>query len=253
MSPIHRSSLLMLFEPKLIEGRLVKRYKRFLADVSLPDGSVITAHCPNTGAMTGCMQPGSRVWLRFSDNPRRKLAYTWELVESSGALVCIHSSRANGLVEEALVAGRIEELQGFIELRREARFGVENSRADFLLHFDKGPCYVEVKSVTLLRRRRIGLFPDTVSARGSKHLRELIEVKRRGGRAVLCFVAMHNAIGEVRPADQVDPLYGVALREAQQAGVELLAYGVAVSEQQLLVTSALPIRLCPPLIPTSSG
>jgi sugar fermentation stimulation protein A len=194
--------------------------------------------------MTGCMQPGSRVWLCFSDNPRRKLAYTWELVEAAaGALVCIHSALANGLVEEALTAGRIRELQGFSELRREARFGVENSRADFLLHFDSGPCYVEVKSVTLLWQRGIGLFPDTVSVRGSKHLRELITVVRGGGRAVLCFVAMHNAIEEVRPADQIDLLYGRTLREAQQAGVEVLAYGVDVSEQQLFVTSALPIRL----------
>lgn len=233
----------MKFEPQLVEGRLVKRYKRFLADVVLADGSLVTAHCPNTGAMTGCKEPGSRVWLRFSDNPKRKLAYTWELVEvDAGKLACIHSALANEVMEEALLAGRIAELQGFSELRREARFGVEKSRADFLLHFGAEPCYVEVKSVTLLWQRGVGLFPDAVSARGSKHLRELMQVVGGGGRAVLCFLAMHNAIKEVRPADEIDPLYGETLRQARRAGVEILAYGVAVSARQLQVSSPLPVR-----------
>jgi sugar fermentation stimulation protein A len=233
----------MKFEPQLVKGRLVKRYKRFLADVILEDGSLVTAHCPNTGAMTGCKEPGSPVWLRFSDNPKRKLAYTWELVEvDTGNLACIHSALANDVMEEALLAGRIAELQDFSELRREVRFGMENSRADFLLHFGAESCYIEVKSVTLLWQHGVGLFPDAISARGSKHLRELMQVAAGGERAVLCFLAMHTAIKEVRPADEIDPIYGETLRQAGRAGVEILAYGVAVSARQLQLSSALPIR-----------
>lgn len=236
----------MLFEPALIEGRLVKRYKRFLADVTLADGTLVTAHCANTGAMTGCADPGSRVWLRPSDNPRRKLAYSWELIETrEGALACIHSARANGLLEEALLADGVAELSGFSQLRREARFGVENSRVDFLLHFGDLPCYVEVKSVTLLSRQGVGLFPDTVSTRGSKHLRELIEVKRAGARAVLCFVVMHSGIEEVRPADKIDTVYGGTLRRAHAAGVEVLAYGVSISLAGLRLAGALPCVVSP--------
>lgn len=236
----------MEFESPLLEGRLQKRYKRFLADVRLNDGTLVTAHCPNTGAMTGCMDSGSRVWLRHSDNPKRKLAYSWELLETAtGAGVCIHSARANGLLEEALQTERVPELAGYSELRREVRYGVEKSRTDFLLHYGETPCYVEVKSVTLLAEDGIGLFPDAVSERGTRHLRELIEVKRSGARAVLCFVVMHEGISQVQPADDIDPLYGETLRRAQQEGVEILAYGASIKPEALELTRALPVVLPP--------
>lgn len=232
----------MRFEAALLEGRLEKRYKRFLADVRLADGVLVTAHCPNTGAMTGCKDAGSRVWLRPTDNPKRKLKYSWELVETAdGALACIHSARANDLLAEALAADAVAPLAGYTAMQREARFGRENSRADFLLHYGEQPCYVEVKSVTLARDGGIGLFPDAVSSRGTRHLRELIEVRREGARAVLCFVVMHGAIREVRPADEIDPLYGETLREARAAGVELLAFGTRISAEEISLDAALPV------------
>lgn len=232
----------MDFDPPLVEARLQQRYKRFLADVQLPDGSLLTAHCPNTGAMTGCMDADSRVWLQPSSNPRRKLSATWEVVETAdGDLACIHSSRANALVEEALDGGLLEPLCGYTQLRREVRYGSEKSRVDFLLQFADGPCYVEVKSVTLAGPAKTGMFPDAVSARGTRHLRELIAMRQDGARAVLCFVVMHNGIESVRPADHIDPLYGETLREAQRAGVEIIACRALVGVENIAVTSMLSV------------
>ena len=231
------------FDPPLLEGRLIARYKRFLADVELPHGQVVTSHCPNTGAMTGCQTPGSRVWLQPSRNPQRKLSSTWELVQTEdGSLACIHSARANKVMEKALLDGSIPGLTGFGKLRREVRYGKENSRADFMLEFGGDACFVEVKSVTLAADA-IGLFPDAVSTRGTRHLRELMEVKRQGARAVLCFVVMHNGVDEVRPADQVDPTYGTTLRLAYASGIEVIACRAQVSVTQIQVAGMLPVVL----------
>ncbi len=230
------------FEPPLLPGRLVRRYQRFLADVQLNDGQVVTSHCPNTGAMTGCQTPGSRVWLQPSSNPRRKLATTWELVEAGdGNLACIHSARANGVFEQALLEGLVPGMTGFDKLQREVRFGSEKSRADFMLEFAGVPCFIEVKSVTLADGHGTGFFPDAVSARASRHLRELMAVKREGARAVLCFVVMHNGIEKVCPADRVDPQYGATLRSAAAEGVELMACRARVCESQIAITGALPV------------
>ncbi len=230
------------FDPPLVQGRLIRRYQRFLADVELQDGQLVTCHCPNTGAMTGCQTPGSRVWLQPSDNPRRKLPTTWELVQTAeGNLVCIHSARANKVMEQALLDGSVPGLTGFDKLLREVRYGSEKSRADFMLEFGGAPCYVEVKSVTLDAGNGTGLFPDAVSKRASRHLRELMAVKRDGARAVLCFVVMHNGIERVCPADQIDSLYGAALRAAQVEGVELLACRAHVSESHIEMTGVLPV------------
>ncbi len=231
------------FDPPLVPGRLVRRYQRFLADVELGDGELVTSHCPNTGAMTGCQTPGSRVWLQPSNNPRRKLATTWELVETSSGLACIHSARANRVLEQALLDGAVPDLEGFDKLQREVRFGGENSRADFLLDFAGKPCFMEVKSVTLAIGGGVGLFPDAVSKRACRHLRELMAVRRDGARALLCFVVMHNGIEEVYPADQIDPQYGETLRVAQTQGVELLACRARVSESQIAITGTLPVVL----------
>lgn len=229
--------------PALVEGVLLKRYKRFLADIELDDGRIITAHCPNTGAMTGCAEPGSRVWLSVSDNPKRKYRHSWELVETAGGyLACIHSARANALAEEAIERGVIKELQGYQSLRREVRFGEEGSRIDILLEQAGGPsCYVEVKSVTLLLEQGLGVFPDAVSDRGRKHLRELATMALQGQRAVLLFAVLHKGIDRVAPADQIDARYGEAFREAIQAGVEVLAYQAQITATQISLQAPLKV------------
>lgn len=232
----------MNFDQPLLKGILLRRYKRFLADVELADGTVITAHTPNTGSMLGCCTPGSRVWLRDSGNPKRKYRHGWELVEAEpGILVGINTGLANGLVEEAIGAGVIGELGGYRDLRREVRYGRENSRIDILLRHDNRPdCYVEVKNVTLARDD-VAFFPDAVSKRGSKHLRELEAVSRDGGRAAIVFCVQRGDAAEFRPADDIDDEYGKALRRAMAGGVEALAYRAAVSEHGIRLESPLPV------------
>ncbi len=221
----------------LIEGTLVRRYKRFLADIELPSGELITAHCPNTGSMKNCTESGARVWLSTSDNPKRKYRHTWEyLMTARGDVIGINTGRANTLVEEALRSGVIEELRAFDHLRREVKYGSENSRIDFLLDDSTAPegavsqAYVEVKSVTLLENppsSGIGYFPDAVSDRGAKHLRELMAIATTGeAKAVLLFCVQHTGIQEVRPAEHLDPVYAELLRQSFDRGVQLLAYKV---------------------------
>lgn len=236
----------MRFPEPLVGARLLKRYKRFLADVTLDDGTAVTAHCPNTGSMLGCQTPGSRVWLSRSDNPKRKYPHTWELVElDDGVLVGINTGRSNALVREAIEAGVIGELVGYEEIRAEVRYGSERSRADFLLTGSEGECYVEVKNVTAAVEGGIALFPDAVSARGSKHLRELMGVVRDGGkRAVLCFCVQRTDVNEVRPADDIDPTYGRALREAIDAGVEAIAYRAELHPGAVVLAERVPV-VCP--------
>jgi len=209
--------------PPLVAGRLVKRYKRFLADVTLDDGRLVTAHSANTGSMMGCAEPGSRVWLSESDNPKRKLAFTWELVEAApGVVVCIHTGRANALVEEAIRAGVLPALAGARAIRREVRYG-KNSRIDLLVESGHGPpCHVEVKNVTLVRDGR-ALFPDAVTVRGTKHLHEMTEVVRDGGRAAMVYCVPRADARGLSPADDIDPVYAAALRTAVAAGVEAYA------------------------------
>lgn len=177
----------MQFSSPLKSATLVKRYKRFLADVVTPEGETLTLHCANTGAMTGCAEPGDTVWYSTSDNPKRKYAHSWELTQTrTGHFICINTLRANELVKEALALGNIAQLQGYDSLRSEVRYGEENSRIDFLLESETKPaCYIEVKSVTLLTDG-CGYFPDAVTTRGQKHLRELQSVVEQGLRAVYC-------------------------------------------------------------------
>lgn len=227
----------------LVEGRLIRRYKRFLADVALAGGAVVTAHCPNTGSMLGCAEPGFRVWLSRSENPKRKYPLTWELVEvAAGVLVGINTGRSNALVREAVENGTISELSGYPSIRNEVRFGSENSRADLLLSGgDRRRCFVEVKNVTAAVSGGIALFPDAVTARGTKHLRELAGVVADGGRAVLCFSVQRQDAGEVRPADDIDPLYGRTLRKALAAGVEAVAYRAEVSTAAIRLLWRIPL------------
>ena len=233
----------MQFDPILEEGRLIKRYKRFLADIECAGGSVVTAHCANTGSMKNCMAEGARVWFSRNDDPKRKLKASWELVETPhGRVACINTGRANRLVEEALQAGIITELAGFTQLRREVKFGEENSRADFCLMFDQQSVIVEVKSVTLgFAESDIAAFPDAVTARGTKHLRELTALAASGQRAVLIYCVNLTGITAVRAAAEIDPGYAAALAEAQAAGVEVLAYGTTMSASEISVTHPLVI------------
>lgn len=216
----------MNFPEPLVEGRLIRRYKRFLADVRLLDGTEVTAHCPNTGSMMGCQPDEARVWLSRSDNPKRKLQYTWELVETSpGMLACINTARPNAQARAAVEGGRISELKGYGSCRSEVKYGEEKSRIDLLLsdHDSQPDTWVEVKNVTLAEDGQ-GFFPDAVTTRGQKHLRELMAQVARGDRAVLFFVVNHTGIETVRPADHIDPTYGQLLREACDTGVEVIAY-----------------------------
>lgn len=238
----------MEFATPLIPGTLIKRYKRFLADVTLDDGSVITAHTPNTGSMRGCCEPGSRVWLRDTQNPDRKYPLSWELVEvasaeSVGTLVGINTHLSNQLVEEAIENKVITELAGYATRRREVKYGAEKSRIDLLLEDTHKPdCYVEVKNVTLVEKG-IAYFPDAVSTRGTKHLRELMAMHEAGYRAVLVFCLQRNDAKRIRPADDIDPEYGNTLRLAHKAGVEILAYSAEPSPLGIQLTYPVALEL----------
>lgn len=236
----------MRFDQPLRPATLQRRYKRFLADVTCDDGSEMTVHTPNTGAMTGCAEPGSRVWLRDSGNPKRKYRYSWEMTENlQGVMVGINTGLVNRLVREAIDNGTIAELQGYGELREEVRYGSERSRIDLLLQDAGRPdCYVEIKNVTTCDPDSHGFFPDAVSARGTKHLRELMGVVADGGRAVLCFCVQRGDVQAVRPADEVDPLYGKTLREALAAGVEAIAYRARVTPEEVVLECRVPV-VCP--------
>ena len=235
----------MLFEPPLEQGRLLKRYKRFLADIETASGELLTIHCPNTGSMFNCMQEGGAVWFSRNDDPTRKLPGTWELSETpQGRLACVNTARANALVEEALRAGVLSELNGFTALRREVPYGEERSRIDFRLEYPDGPAYVEVKSVTLgYADSNVAAFPDAVTERGAKHLRELAALARNGVRAVQLYCVNLSGVEAVRPALEIDPRYAAALGEAVAAGVEVLAYGVEISPRQIQVVRRLAVQL----------
>jgi sugar fermentation stimulation protein A len=234
----------MRFDPPLTEGRLERRYKRFLADVAI-DGRVETVHCPNPGSMLGLAEPGARVWISRSANPARKLALTWELVEARGALVGINTAFANALVAEALANGRIPELAGYREIRREVPYG-ERSRVDFRLAGAGRPsCYVEVKSVTLARLPPEAEFPDSVTARGARHLAELEACRRRGERAVMLFLAQRPDCTRLAIAGDIDPAYARAFAAAIRAGVEVLAYACRLSPEAIEI--ARPLTFRPPM------
>ncbi|MBF7144559.1 MULTISPECIES: DNA/RNA nuclease SfsA [Pseudomonas] len=235
----------MRFDPPLEPATLLKRYKRFLADIELPDGSQLTVHCPNTGSMLNCMAPGCRVWISRSNDPKRKLPGTWEMVETpQGRLACINTARANRVVEEALLAGAIPELAGFTQLRREVRYGQENSRVDFHLMYPDGEAYVEVKSVTLgFEGGVVAAFPDAVTQRGARHLRELAALASRGTRAIQLFCVNLTGVEAVRPAWEIDDAYAQALRWAVGEGVEVLAYGVHLSTEEIFIDRRLALHL----------
>ena len=234
----------MNFDSPLIKGKLIQRYKRFLADITLDDGQQITAHCANTGAMTGCMPVGANVWLSISDNPKRKYAHSWQLVEvKPGVLACINTGLTNKLAHEAFKQNQISELVGFDSCRSEVPYGEEGSRVDFLLTFAEQKVYVEVKHVTLSTEQGVGSFPDAVTKRGQKHLRELIQQVKSGDRAVLLFIIMRTDVNLVKPADNIDAEYGRLLRKAVKEGVEVIAYGAKIDTMGMSIDRAIPVLL----------
>ena len=243
----------MKFVTPLVAGLLIRRHSRFLADVELDCGQKITAHTSNTGSMMGCQEPGSRVWLSVSNNPDRKYAHTWEIIEVSSegnpVLVGINTQLSNKLVAEGIGSNVIVDLQGYDAIRTEVKYGEENSRIDLLLTSSvktgaegKGgvPCYVEVKNVTLAESG-VASFPDAISKRGAKHLRELISVARAGGRAVIFFCVQRGDVDRVRPADHIDKAYGEWLRRAVESGVEAIAYRAVVTPEEIVLHTKLPV------------
>jgi len=235
----------MRFPSPLIPATLVRRYKRFLADVVLADGEETTAHVANPGAMTGLAAPGAKVWLSRSDNPARKLRYSWELVEvdlgSGMELVGVNTAHPNPLIGEAIATGAIPELLGYGSQRREVKYG-RNSRVDFLLeHQGKPSCFVEVKNVHLMRAKGLAEFPDSVTARGAKHLDELSAMAAQGSRAVMVFLVQIGSADRLALARDIDPHYGTAFDRARSQGVEAIAYRCAISAAEIAVAAAVPV------------
>jgi len=235
----------------LNKATLIKRYKRFLADVILEDGSETTLHVANTGAMTGCAEPGDTIWYSTSANPKRKYPFSWEVTQTKdNHFICVNTMRANQLVEEAIKAESISELMGYKSLKREVKYGNENSKVDIYLSqrtstSTKKDAYVEVKSVTLLGQTTEqnadgqGFFPDAVTVRGQKHLRELTSLSQQGSRTVLFFAILHSGINKVSAANHIDKKYGELLKAAQNANVEVIAYKANFQ----LISNQLEIRL----------
>ncbi|GAB4185640.1 MAG: DNA/RNA nuclease SfsA [Calditrichia bacterium] len=231
----------MKFETPLIPGKLIKRYKRFLADIELDTGEIITAHCPNSGSMKGINTPGAPVMVQYVPSPTRKLKYTWELIHNGLCWVGLNTIRANRIVEEAIRGKSIKELRKFDQLFREKKYGI-NSKIDFLMTDDGRSIYVEVKNVTLVEGRT-AMFPDAVTTRGQKHMQELAQMVQEGHRAVVLFLIQREDADGFRPADSIDPEYSRLLREAVTAGVEILPYQCKVSTTEIIIHRKLPAFL----------
>lgn len=236
----------MKFENPLIHGKLVKRYKRFMADVELADGSVVTAHCANSGSMLSVNEPGADVWISPATNPDRKLKFTWEMIRIGDAMVGVNTGRPNKLVAEAILDGTITELSGYVSLRHEVKYG-KNSRIDLLLEDDTRPmCYVEVKNVTMRRDLSSGApadFPDSVTSRGTKHLGELSDMVAEGHRATMMYLVQRDDAESFAVASDIDPVYAAALTAAVKAGVEVMCYDCKLDEHEITVNKTLNIIL----------
>ena len=232
----------MKFPDPLLRGRLVRRYKRFLSDVELDGGELVTAHCANPGSMIGLAEPGSEVWLSPARNPERKLRYSWEMIRVGKGLVGINTSHPNGIVADAIAAGRVAELAGYDGLRREVKYG-KNSRIDILLEADdRPPCYVEVKNVHL-KRDAGAEFPDSVTARGAKHLVELSDMVAAGARAVMFYLVQREDCGAFAIAGDIDPTYAATLDGALAADVEAICYCCKLTTEAIELDRPLALEL----------
>lgn len=231
----------MQFDPPLVSARLISRYKRFLFDAILEDGTEITGSCPNTGSMRGLTTPGSRILLSEHDSPSRKYRHMLEMVEADGTLVGINTGLPNRLAEEAVVSGLIPALSGYTTLKREQRYG-QNSRIDLLLLDDvRPPAYIEVKNVHYMRQPGLAEFPDSVTSRGAKHLDELAAMVTAGYRAAMLYVIQRADCTRLRICEELDPAYGVAFRRARAQGVEAYAVSCTVSPQGIRPERPIPI------------
>ncbi len=233
----------MQFPDPLIRGTLLRRYKRFLADIELEDGAQVTAHCANPGAMLGLKDAGAEVWLSPSRNPKRKLKFSWELIWANGGLVGINTAHPNGIAAEAIEAGEIEPLQGYETLRREVKYG-QNSRVDLLLEQpDRPDCYVEIKNVHLMRQTGLAEFPDSVTKRGAKHLVELGDMVAAGHRAVMLYLVQRGDCDRFAIAGDIDPTYAEELHRAMGSGVEAICYDCQIDTTGIQVRKPLQLEL----------
>ncbi|KJF87666.1 DNA/RNA nuclease SfsA [Photobacterium phosphoreum] len=244
----------MKFVPPLQAAILIKRYKRFLADIELSNNEIRTIHCANTGAMTGCADSGTTVWYSTSDNKKRKYPNSWELAHTeANDWICVNTIQANHLVKEAIEQQRIPELSGYDNLRTEVKYGTENSRIDLLLESQqRQPCYIEVKSVTLLANNGQGYFPDAVTTRGQKHLRELTQMAQQGSRAVLFFAVLHTGINKVNVAQHIDAEYAQLLQQAVSAGVEIICYRATINATEIKLEDCIQFQHSTQKMPFSS-
>lgn len=232
----------MHFSKALTKGKLIKRYKRFLADVELADKSIVTAHCPNTGSMESCYSEGCIVWLSPSENPDRKLKWTWEFTETENGLIGVNTSRPNQVGAEAVQEGLLSTLSGYSSIKREVKYG-KNSRIDLLLEDPKKKsCYVEIKNTTLKRGDEI-MFPDAVTERGLKHLEELTEMVKQGHRAVMLYFVNRPDGSYFTPAESIDKAYAQGLRRAVTEGVEIIAARVHSTPTEMKITGTIPVQL----------
>jgi len=232
----------MRFKTKLIKATIHKRYKRFLSDIELSSGEIVCAHVPNTGSMTGCWDKGWSVYLSESDNPKRKLKYTLELTDNGDTLISVNTGLTNKLVKEALENKKIIEVENYTDIKPEVK--VLDSRIDFFLSAENLPdVYLEVKNVTLKTEDELAQFPDAVTTRGQKHLRDLMKLKKEGHRSIMLYIVNREDVNHFSPADHIDPEYGKLLREAKNCGVEILAYQSKLSPENIEVQKAIPIKL----------
>ncbi len=241
-APIQPRSFKGLPWPQLISGTLIRRYKRFLADVHLVTGDTVTAHCPNTGSMKGCSQPGQTVYISIHNNPKRQLKYTWELIEMPTSLVGVNTLVPNRLVFESIKNGQIPELAGYDTIETEVGIG-NHSRIDLMLSGSpKGQCYVEIKNCTLVADG-VACFPDAVTARGLKHIREMLKLKAAGHRIVMFYFIQRMDAVVFKPADHIDAAYGCELRKAVKKGLEILAYDVLIDFKHIRLHHNIPCEL----------
>ncbi|WP_297093693.1 DNA/RNA nuclease SfsA [uncultured Draconibacterium sp.] len=230
----------MKFEKELVHGKLIKRYKRFLADIELDTGEVVVAHCTNSGSMKSCLENGAEVYLTPVDDPKRKTKFTWEMIKINGDWVGINTGNPNKLAFEAISNGEIPGLDGYTTVKREVKFG--DSRFDVYAENEQEKCFVEVKNVSM-KENEYALFPDAVTTRGQKHLKTLMEVKKQGMRAVMLYIIQRSDVQIFAPAKEIDPAYAELLKEAQTAGVEIFPMQAKVTPTEITLSKKLPFEL----------
>lgn len=230
----------MKFEQKLIHGKLIKRYKRFLADIELDNGETVIAHCTNSGSMKSCLEEGAEVYLTPVNNPKRKTKFTWEMIKMNGDWIGVNTGNPNKLAYEAVSTGLIDGLMGYTEVKREVTWG--DSRFDLMANNEHQTCFIEVKNVTM-KEGCFARFPDAVTSRGRKHLETLINVKKAGMRAAMLYVVQRTDVSMFAPADKIDPEYGKALRKAIENGVEIFVVQAKVTPQSIDIVRLLPMQL----------